>query len=263
MTHPLAAVEIGSTVTDGFRTVATFVPKLVGALLILLIGYFIAKAVAKILDKVLERAHFDEAVEKGPIKKALSGSQYDASDIVSKLVFYAIFIPVLSAAIGTLGIAALQAPLAAFIALIPKIIVAVILIVLGGVVAGAVKKLLENTLGGLSYGKILGDVVGVLVMLVFVKAALDEVGIATAVTGPLLVAILATVAGILIVGVGGALIKPMQGRLEDALSKAGSEAQAVKQQVRNSSDTSMPATSTSASTRPVTTAAGSTRTGVR
>jgi len=242
----LAAVDIGSSVTDGIRTVTTFVPKLVGALVILLLGYFVAKAIAKILDKVLERVHFDEAVEKGPVAQALSRSQYDASDIVSKLVFYAIFIPFLSAAVGTLGIAALQQPLAAFIALIPKIIVAVILVVIGGVVAGAVKKLIESSLGGLSYGSILANGVSILVLLGFLKAALDEVGIATAVTGPLLIAILATLGGILVIGVGGGLIKPMQARLEQSLSKASDEAAKAKQQVQAGSGPT-PGTSSTAS----------------
>lgn len=255
-TTVLAKVDFGSTVTDGIAKVTTFVPKLIGFLLILIIGYFIAKAIAKIVDKVLERVHFDQAVEKGPIKQALSSSQYDASDIVSKLVFYAIFIPVLSAAIGTLGIAALQAPLAAFIALIPKIIVAVILVVIGGVVAGAVKKLLENTLGGLSYGRILGDAVGALVLLGFLKAALDEVGIATNVTGPILIAILATVAGILIVGVGGGLIGPMQTRMEAFLTRAAAEAGNAKQEVASTTASSSAPTTA----YPTDTTGGSTRT---
>jgi len=232
MSTTVVAVDLGSTVEDGVRTVTTFVPKLIGFLVILLVGYFIAKAIAKILDKVLEKVGFDAAVEKGPIKQALSKSQYDASDIVSKLVFYAIFIPFLSAAVGTLGIVALQRPLEQFIALIPQIIVAVIIIVVGGVVAGAVKKLIENTLGGLSYGTLLANGVSVLVLLVFLKAALDQVGVATTVTGPILIAILATVAGILIVGVGGGLIKPMQHRLEQSLTKASDEAKNAKSQVQ-------------------------------
>ncbi len=251
-TAPLAAVDFGGAVTDGLRDIATFVPKLIGFLLILLVGYFLAKLVAKLVDKVLERVHFDEAVEKGPVKQALSRSSYDASDIVSTLVFYAIFIPVLSAAIGVLGIAALQAPLAAFIALIPKIIVAVILVVLGGVVAGAVKKLIQNSLGGLSYGNILGDVVGVLVLLGFLKAALDQVGIATAVTGPVLIAVLATIGGILVVGVGGALIKPMQPRLEEALSKAQREAGNVRAEAGSSTSGNGSTSSATTSVYPTT-----------
>lgn len=238
----LAAVDFGSTVTDGIRTITTFVPKLLGFLLILIVGYFIAKFVAKILEKVLEKVGFDEAVEKGPVKQALSRSKYDASDIVAKLVFYAVFIPFLSAAVGTLGIVALQEPLTAFIALIPKIIVAVILVVIGGVVAGAIKKLVEGALGGLSYGTILANGLSVLVLLVFVKAALDQVGIATTVTGPILYAILATVGGILVVGVGGALIKPMQSRLEQTLTKASAEASNAKQQVQASAPSTSGAT---------------------
>ncbi len=250
MTRPLAAVDFGGAFTDGFRTFATFIPRFLGFLIILVVGYFIAKAIAKIVDKVLERAGFDQAVEKGPIKQALSKSKYDASDIVSTLVFYAIFIPVLSAAVGVLGIQALQQPLAAFIALIPKIIVGVIILVIGGVVSGAVKTLIQNALGGLSFGNILGTGVGVLVMLGFLKAALDQVGIATTVTGPLLYAILGTVAGILIVGVGGGLIKPMQHRLETALNKASDEAAAARLQAQSGSASSQPYPSTSGYTSP-------------
>lgn len=224
-----ASVDYQRSITDGLSSVATFVPKLVGFLVILVIGYFIAKVIAKVVDRVLERAGFDKAVERGGIKKALEKSNYDASDIVSKIVFFAIFIPVLSAAVGVLGIAALQQPLADFIALLPKIAVAVVLVVLGAAIAGAAKKLVEGALGGLSYGALLANGASIFILLGFVKAALDEVGIATQVTTPLLYTLLATVAGILIVGVGGGLIQPMRGRLEDALNKASDEAQNVKQ----------------------------------
>src|SRR5688572_14629733 len=182
MAAPLA-VDFEGPVTDGFRTVATFVPKLVGCLVILLVGYFIAKLVAKVVDKALEKAGFDRAVEKGGIKKALAKSSYDASDIVAKLVFFAIFIPVLSMAFGVLDITALEQPLAAFMALIPKIIVAIVLVVIGAVLAGAAKSFISNALGGLSYGPALGTAAAVLIMFGFVKSALDQVGIATDVTG--------------------------------------------------------------------------------
>ena len=240
MNGSASALDVVQPVQDGLTTVTTFIPKLIGALLILLLGYLVARVVATIVNKVLERFRFDDAVEKGPVKKALSASEYDASDIVAKVVFYAIFIPFLSAAVGALGIQALQAPLAAFILLLPKIIVAIVLVVIGGVVAGAVKRLVENSLGGLSYGTFLADGVAVLVLLGFLKAALDQVGIATSVTGPVLIALLATVGGILIVGVGGALIKPMQARMEDLLDRASDEARNVKDEASHDNHTPEP-----------------------
>ena len=229
MTTPLAAVDTGGAVTDGLRDIATFVPKLLGFLVILLVGYFVAKIVSTLVDKALERAGFDRMVERGGIKTVLERSSFDASDIVAKLVFFAVFIPVLSAAIGVLGIAALTAPLASFIALIPKIVVAIVLVVIGAALAGFVKNLVGNALGSLSYASALGTAVGALVMVLFAKAALDEVGIAENVTSALLYTTLATIAGVTIVGVGGGLIAPMSRRWDGMLDKASSEAQNVKQ----------------------------------
>ena len=67
MTHHLAAVDFGGAVTDGFRTIATFIPKLIGFLLILIVGYFIAKIISKIVGKLLDRVGFDGVVERGGI----------------------------------------------------------------------------------------------------------------------------------------------------------------------------------------------------
>lgn len=230
MSQNLAAVDFGGAVTDGLRAVATFVPKLAGCLLILLVGYIVAKVVAKAVDRLLERLGFDQAVERGGIKKALSKSKLDASDIVAKVVFFAIFIPVLSAALGTLGIAALTAPLAAFIALIPKIFVALVLVVIGAAIAGFVKNLVSSALGGLSYGNGLATAAGAIVVVLFAKAALDEVGIATNVTNAVLYTALAIVAGVTIVGVGGGLIQPMSRRWDGILDRASEETQNIKQQ---------------------------------
>lgn len=244
------AVDWEGPITDGFRDVATFVPKLLGFLLILVVGYFIAKLVAKVVDTLLERAGFDRAVERGGIKKALAKSSYDASDIVAKLVFFAIFIPVLSAAIGVLGIAALQQPLAAFIALIPKIIVAVVLVVIGAVIAGAAKSFITNALGGLSYGSILANAAAVLVLFGFVKAALDQVGIATVVTTAMLYTVFAAAAGVVIVGVGGGLIKPMQSRWESMLNKADSEKDKIKAHSSSTGSEAYPADPNDTATAP-------------
>src|SRR6476661_8569921 len=82
---------------DGVSTIAAFLPKLV---VILIIGLLIAKAISKAANALLEKAGFDRAVERGGVKKALSGSKLDASDIVAKLVYYALALFVLQLAFG-------------------------------------------------------------------------------------------------------------------------------------------------------------------
>ena len=46
-------------------SIATFLPKLAGFLVILVVGYFVAKLLMKVVDGVLERVGFDKAVERG------------------------------------------------------------------------------------------------------------------------------------------------------------------------------------------------------
>lgn len=51
----LAAIDFEKGISDAWGRVAEFVPKLLGFLLILIIGFLIAKAIGKNIDKVLER----------------------------------------------------------------------------------------------------------------------------------------------------------------------------------------------------------------
>ncbi len=69
----------------------------------------------------------------------------------------------------------------------------------------------------------LANTAGVFIVGLGIIAALNQIGVAAAVTLPILIAVLAAVAGILIVGVGGGLIRPMQQRWEGWLDRAESE----------------------------------------
>jgi hypothetical protein len=119
-----------------------------------------------------------------------------------------------------------------------------VLVVIGAVLAGTAKSFIQNTLGGLSYGPILANAASILILLGFLKSALDQVGIATDVTGPVLYAILGTAAGVIIIGAGSGLIKPMQGRWESMLARADVESANVRAQVRASESATATASNT-------------------
>jgi hypothetical protein len=213
---------------DGLSTIAEFVPKLALFLVILVIGIIIAKVIAKALNALLERAGFDRAVERGGIKRALSNSKMDASDIVAKLIYYTLLLFVLQLAFGVFGANPISRLIEDVIRFLPSLVVAIIILVVAASIAAAVKGLLENMIGGLSYGRMLANVASAFILFLGVIAALNQVGVATTVTTPVLIAILATVAGVIIVGVGGGLIRPMQQRWEGYLSTAEREAPRLK-----------------------------------
>jgi hypothetical protein len=214
---------------SAFATVATFVPKLLIFLVILVVGLIIAKAISKALSALLTKVGFDRAVERGGIKRALANSRLDASDIVAKLIYYTLVLFVLQLAFGVFGPNPISDLLTQVISFIPSLIVAIIIIVVAASIAAAVKTLIEGTLGGLSYGRTLANIASVFVLFLGVVAALNQVGVATTVTTPVLVAILATIGGILVVGVGGGLVRPMQSRWERYLQTAEAEAPRVRE----------------------------------
>jgi len=219
-TSNLAAVDFGQGVSNAWSAVASFVPKFVAFLVILAIGWFIAKALGKLVAKVLEKVGFDRVVERGGIKQALAKSKYDASDIIAKLVYYAVLLIALQMAFGVWGPNPVSGLLAGIVAWLPKAVVAIVIVVIAGAIARAVKDLVSGALSGLSYGKTLGTIASVFIWALGIIAALNQIGVATTVTTPVLITVLATVAGVIIVGMGGGLVRPMQQRWERWLGRA-------------------------------------------
>jgi Conserved TM helix len=220
--------NIGAALRDGLSLVVTFVPKLLLFLIILLIGWLIAKALRKAVNAVLERVGFDRAVERGGVGRALAQSKYDASDLIAALVYYAVLLITLQLAFGAFGPNPISDLLASIVAFLPSLAVAIIIVVIAAAIAAAVKELISGAMGGLSYGKVLANIASIFIIGLGVIAALSQIGVAVAVTLPVLITVLATVGGILIVGVGGGLIAPMRQRWETVLNRAEQEVPRAK-----------------------------------
>jgi hypothetical protein len=227
-----APVDAGGAVSDLLRTVLLFLPKAIGFVVILVVGWLIARFLLKIVDRVLERVGFDKAVERGGIRTALARSKYDASDIVARLVYYAVLLFTLQLAFGIWGPNPVSDLIKGVVAWLPKAFVAMLIVVVAAAIASAVRDLVGNALGGLSYGRLLGNAASWFIIGIGVIAALNQIGVATTVTTPILIAVLATIAGILIVGVGGGLVRPMQRRWDAWLDRAATESQVIAEHAK-------------------------------
>ncbi|MGW0435605.1 membrane protein [Micromonospora sp. NPDC003197] len=231
MPETLAAgqADIGSTLMDMWRTVLLFIPRAIAFIAILVVGWIVARFVMKIVDKALERVGFDRAVQRGGVGRAMERTRYDASDILAKLAYYAILLFTLQFAFGIWGPNAISDLIRGVVSWLPRAFVAIVIVVVAAAIASAVRDLITGALGGLSYGRLLANIASIFIVALGVIAALNQVGIATTVTTPVLIAVLATVAGILVVGVGGGLVRPMQQRWEGWLQRAANESQTIRE----------------------------------
>ncbi|MGH2697993.1 MAG: mechanosensitive ion channel family protein [Actinomycetota bacterium] len=216
---------------DAWASVAAFIPKFIAFLLILVIGYFVAKAIAKGVDAVLERVGFDRAVERGGIRRALAHSQYDASGLLGKLTFYVIMLFVLQLAFGMFGPNPVSELITGVVAYLPNIFAAVLIVVIGSAIAAAVKEILEASLGGLSYGRGLAIGASIAILVVTVFAALDQLNIAENIVTGLFYAILAIVVGSSVVAIGGGGIKTMQRYWDRAADRADRESSNLRSEM--------------------------------
>jgi Conserved TM helix len=218
-----ASVNFGTGLSNAFSNVATFIPKFIVFLIILIAGYFIAKALAKLVARALTRLGFDQLAERGGIKTALAHSKYDASDILAKIVYYAILLFVLDVAFGVFGSNPISGFLHGVIAYLPLLFIAVVIIVVTAAIAAVVRNLIENSLSGMPYANVLGNLAWGFILALGIIAALNQLHIAQNVLNAVLYAALAALAGIAIVAVGGGGIKTMSQRWEAVAARYDAE----------------------------------------
>jgi Conserved TM helix len=230
----ILAVDFQAGIENAWSNVATFLPKLAAALLILLVGYFVAKLISRILDRVLVRVGFDRMVERGGLRQALARSKYDPSDILARVVFWAVMLFVLQLAFGVFGSNPISDLLRGLIAYLPNIFVAILIVVIAAAIAKAVTDLLSSLLAGMRGGQLLARGAGIAILVFAAFAALDQLQVAPRIVTGLWYAILAAVVGSAIVAVGGGGIRTMQRYWDRMAGKAEERGPELRQQAQAS-----------------------------
>ena len=228
--------QLVGSVGDAIGSIVLFLPALLAFIAVLVIGYIVAKALQKLTNAVLERVGFDKLVERGGVKKAMSRSKYDASDLMARGVYWVTMLFVLQLAFGVFGPNPVSLLLTDLIAYLPNLFVAALIVVVGAAIAAAVREVISAATGGLSYGNLLAGVAAGAILVVTAFAALTQLAIAPAIVTGLFYAILATVAGIAIVAIGGGGIMPMREYWQRGLSRVEREAPMMRQEMQQAPD---------------------------
>jgi hypothetical protein len=171
--------SIRSSLEHGLTVFFDWVPRLAGAIVVLLIGYLVAKLVTKLIWRGLQRAGFDRALHSGQGGNFVEKVTQSPSQLVGRLAFWAIFLGALSLAASVLGIAALTAFVGAIWAYIPNVIAALAIFLIAGAIAAAVAGLVGRAMGDTPLGKIVATAVPVIVMSIAVFMILAQLQIAT------------------------------------------------------------------------------------
>jgi len=234
----IADIDFSQGLQNAWDHIIAFVPKFIGFLLILLIGYFIAKALSKLANTLLERVGFDGWVERGALKAAFDKSHFDASDAVGVIVFWAVFLVTLQLAFGVFGPNPISDLIEGIVAFLPNIFVAVVILVIASALAKVVTDLLTATLGTVSGGQWIARIAGFAILVIGIFAALNQLQVAPEIVNGLYYAILVIIVGSAVVAIGGGGIQTMRTYWERASTNLEGTAQEIKQNVNEESRTS-------------------------
>lgn len=124
--------------TEGLRDIGTAIgewtPKVLGALVILIIGWFIARLLRNIVQRLLETQPVQAVLDAAGINTALQESGYKASSLAASVLYFFLWLTVLLLAFQALEADTIVSLLQRFLAVLPLIFVAFIVVVLAAAV---------------------------------------------------------------------------------------------------------------------------------
>jgi hypothetical protein len=182
----LAAVNWESLIVDPIREMLTravgYLPILFGALVILIVGWLIAKAIRGIVNRVLTLIRFDKLADKAGIPDILrkGGLKANACEILSGLVYWLVIIMVLIMVVNALGLPQASGVLESLFAYIPKVIGAIFVLVIGMFLASFVSGIVRTAAGNANLPKpeILAGISRWAIIIFAATISLRELGIA-------------------------------------------------------------------------------------
>jgi small-conductance mechanosensitive channel len=179
------------------QELGAFIPRLIGALALLLIGLLITRLIARLLRRALQAAGLDRAAEKAGVVAVLerSGLGSSLAALIARAVRIGLAILVIFAALSLLGLQFLSQSLNQAILALPRLFIAALLVLAGAVLAGAARERTDRLTYQLALPVPLGQIAQVAVLAIFGIIAAAEIGISTL--------ILLIVIGVLLAAVSG------------------------------------------------------------
>jgi small-conductance mechanosensitive channel len=174
------------------------VPKIIGFIVILIVGWLIAALIEKGLRSLLHAANFNHLADRAGLSDfvAKTGQKTDASGMISSVVKWFVRLIALIVAFDALGLPAVSGVLRALLLWLPNLVVAMMALVIGGLAANALSNLVRGAAaeGGVDRPDFLAKFAKVGVWAFAIVVAVNQIGIATELVDALFIACVGAVA---------------------------------------------------------------------
>ncbi|MBU0702874.1 MAG: mechanosensitive ion channel [Chloroflexi bacterium] len=189
---------ITSALPEMLNQVAAFLPNLVGALFVLLVGWLLAWLAQRVARRLLAQVGFDRLARQAGVTDALdrAGVTASASHLVGRIIYWLLLLTFLMVAVESLGLTAAATALRALVAYLPRVMGAIIVLVGGALLGQFLGKGAQALAAGsgVEFHAALGRAVQYIVLVMATILAADQLGLNTTLLNDVLGNLL-TVAG--------------------------------------------------------------------
>ncbi len=169
---------------SGFgQAILDYLPVVVSALAVLLVGWMISKLVAGAIHKSLKSIKFDTMMEKVNLDSLLNKikSGLSASFVLSKIFYWVLMLLFITSAANVLGWELLTNGIASFMGYLPTLGIALIIFIIGIYIAELIRTMVYTAANsiGISGAKTISNIVYYLLFIFIAITALNQAGINT------------------------------------------------------------------------------------
>jgi hypothetical protein len=184
-------------ISNALNTFLAAIPQVVGALLIVIIGWIISSLLARLVTAALARTSVDRlfAQHAGPVYGKQT-TQFEPSVVAGEIVKWIIRLVFLVAAANVLGMPQVSQLLNEVLLWIPNLIVAAVILLVAPLLGRFVRGLIEVGAGemGFTNASILGRLAEIAIIAFAVVIAIDQIGIAADLVNILFIGVVGAVA---------------------------------------------------------------------
>jgi small-conductance mechanosensitive channel len=172
--------ELWDRLLIGAGQLGSVVPALIGAMLILLTGYFLARQMQRWADDTLKRVDFNRVAAAGGLDEAVvrTGSRLDPVRALAKLVFWLVMLVVILLASAALGLESINEMFGTMLTFIPTLIASIAIVILGMIVGEFVRGLILASAGSVAGVPTVAKLAKGAVIIIAIFMALQQVGVA-------------------------------------------------------------------------------------
>jgi mechanosensitive ion channel-like protein len=172
--------ELWQRIVVGAKQIGSVVPALLGAAVILLTGYFLARQVQRWADETLKRINFNRMASAGGLDEVVgrTGSRLDPVRALAKLIFWLVMLVVILLASTALGLESINEMFGVMLAFIPTLIAGIVIVILGIIVGEFVRGLILASAGSVSGVPTVAKMAKGAVIVIALFMALQQVGVA-------------------------------------------------------------------------------------